>query len=221
MSTQPNTSGQAQPLVRGTSPEIVVHGHHMSISERLRGHVVQRLDRVERFGIDIMRIDVEVTHHANPRMSGRAYTVELTCRVVGPVVRAEAHASDPHAAVDLAADHLEQRLQRAAKRRTDRSHGREGHRQVVVVPRVVTVEGTSSQTPSDDSDVVFEQGPIIVREKRHAGAPMDLEEALEAMESVGHDFYLFLDAATGVPSVIYRRRGWQYGLIRLEPTATT
>ena len=208
-------------MVRGTAPEIVVHGRHVVITDDVRGHVARRLERVERFGIDIMRIDVELTHHANPRMADRAYTAQLTCRVVGPVVRAEAHASDPLAAVDLATEHLHQRLERAATRRTDRSHGR-GHRRSV--ERTRTSEPAVPVTPSsvlrDDTDVVYERGPIIVREKRHQAAPMRVEQALEAMESVGHDFYLFHDSDSGLPSVVYRRRGWQYGLIRLETVSS-
>lgn len=217
MTDRAQTSGQAQPLVRGTTPEIVVHGRHVAITDELRGHVARRLGRVERFGIDIMRIDVEMTHHANPRMADRAFTAQLTCRVVGPVVRAEAHASDPLAAVDLATEHLNQRLERAATRRTDRSHGRTHRRSVErtrsseSVPEVAPASGQH-----DETDVVYERGPIIVREKRHQAVPMSMEHALEAMESVGHDFYLFHDSDSGLPSVVYRRRGWQYGLIRLE-----
>jgi ribosomal subunit interface protein len=58
-------------------------------------------------------------------------------------------------------------------------------------------------------------GPLIVREKFHAAAPMSIDEALFEMEMVGHDFFLFTDAASDMPSVVYRRRGYQYGVIRL------
>jgi ribosomal subunit interface protein len=58
-------------------------------------------------------------------------------------------------------------------------------------------------------------GPLFVREKFHAAAPMAIDQALFEMELVGHDFFLFTDAASGLPSVVYRRRGYQYGVIRL------
>lgn len=58
-------------------------------------------------------------------------------------------------------------------------------------------------------------GPLVVREKFHAAMPMSIDQALLEMELVGHDFYLFRDAACGHPSVVYRRHGYQYGLIRL------
>ena len=59
-------------------------------------------------------------------------------------------------------------------------------------------------------------GPLVVREKTHRAAPMSLDQALYEMELVGHDFYLFVDAETKQPSVVYRRRAYDYGVIRLE-----
>ena len=64
--------------------------------------------------------------------------------------------------------------------------------------------------------------PVVVREKFHAAAPVSVDQALLEMELVGHDFYLFRDEQCGLPSVVYRRHGYQYGLIRLvEQTAGT
>ena len=60
------------------------------------------------------------------------------------------------------------------------------------------------------------EGPLVVREKTHAAAPMTLDQALYEMELVGHDFYLFVDSDTGWPSVVYRRHGYDYGVIHLK-----
>jgi hypothetical protein len=57
---------------------------------------------------------------------------------------------------------------------------------------------------------------MVIREKLHAAEPMDLDQALYEMELVGHDFYLFVDAATSQPSVVYRRVAYDYGVIRLS-----
>jgi ribosomal subunit interface protein len=59
------------------------------------------------------------------------------------------------------------------------------------------------------------EGPLVVREKFHAAVPMSIDQALFEMELVGHDFFLCTDAGCGMPSVVYRRRGYQYGVIRL------
>jgi len=69
--------------------------------------------------------------------------------------------------------------------------------------------------PEDLVDVQEGDSPLVVREKFHSAAPMSLDQALFEMEMVGHDFFLFTDAASGLPSVAYRRRGYQYGVIRL------
>lgn len=58
--------------------------------------------------------------------------------------------------------------------------------------------------------------PVLIRRKVFSGAPMSLDDAVDNMELVGHDFYLFIDSATGAPSVVYRRQGWTYGVITLD-----
>jgi ribosomal subunit interface protein len=106
--------------VTGTTPEIVVHSRHVEISTRFREHVFDKLSRVDRFGVVIMGVDVEVGHEQNPRLADQAYEVELTCRGRGMVIRAESHAADKWAALDQACERLEERLRRAADRRHDR-----------------------------------------------------------------------------------------------------
>ena len=63
--------------------------------------------------------------------------------------------------------------------------------------------------------------PVVVREKFHTAGPVSVDQALLEMELVGHDFYLFRDEQCGLPSVVYRRHGYQYGLIRLVEQAGT
>jgi ribosomal subunit interface protein len=82
------------------------------------------------------------------------------------------------------------------------------------------VAGARSQNLAAEDEHLIEiemqgNGPLLVREKVHAATPMGIEQALFEMELVGHDFFLFTDAASGLPSVVYRRRGYQYGVIRL------
>jgi ribosomal subunit interface protein len=85
-------------------------------------------------------------------------------------------------------------------------------------------EPAPGEEPAADADVVpvkvTGQGPLIVREKFHAASPMTIDQALFEMEMVGHDFFLYRDIATGCPSVVYCRRGYQYGVIRLVDELT-
>ncbi|HEY7324841.1 MAG TPA: ribosome-associated translation inhibitor RaiA [Streptosporangiaceae bacterium] len=79
---------------------------------------------------------------------------------------------------------------------------------------------SSASEPAEDETREVEidmqgEGPLVVREKFHAAAPMTIDQALFEMELVGHDFFLFSDVGSGMPSVVYRRRGYRYGVIRL------
>ena len=68
---------------------------------------------------------------------------------------------------------------------------------------------------ADAVEETYGSDPLPIREKEHAAEPMTLDQALYEMELVGHDFFLFPDAETGLPSVVYRRKGYDYGVIRL------
>ena len=193
--------------------DIVVRGRHLDVSDRFREHVAGKVGKVDRFGLPIAHVDVEVSYEPNPRQADRAYEVELTCRGTGPVVRAEAHAPDKYAATDIALARLEERLRRAADRKRNRRAEK-----VVVVPAAQvapeSIEPTVDVEPDDGT--VWEEGPIVVRLKEHVAQPMTVAQAVESLELVGHDFYLFRDSESGAPSVVYHRRGYNYGLLRLE-----
>ncbi len=203
--------------------EIVVVGRHTEVPERFRRHVEDKLAKVAQLAPRAQRIDVEVTHEKNPRLSEICERVELTVLGKGPVVRAEARADDPYAALDVATTKLMERLRRARDRRKDH------HKPAVVSPIEVhaeegvvgaTDDGTTVDAPVAGPDGAIEtvlgDSPIVIREKLHSAQPMTLDDALYEMEMVGHDFFLFIDAETALPSVAYRRRGWSYGVIRLD-----
>jgi ribosomal subunit interface protein len=196
--------------------DVVVKGRHTEVAERFRAHATSKLAKVEKLDAKVSRIDVEVCEERNPRLADFRSRIELTCRTRGPVVRAEAAASDPLAALDLAVAKLERRLRRAADRR--RVH--HGIRTPVSVAAATAAlsNGHAPAAQEADTEPAGDEAALVVREKSHAAVPMTLDQALFEMELVGHDFYLFVDAEQGVPSVVYRRRGYDYGVIRLVTT---
>ncbi len=202
--------------------EIVVVGRHVEVPERFRRHVEDKLAKVTQLAPRAMRVDVEVTHEKNPRLSEISERVELTVRGKGPVVRAEASADDPYAALDAATTKLIERLRRARDRRKD--HHKDTPPVPVDVPPVELApsdDGLDGEpapaVPGGDAvESTWGDSPVVIREKLHQAQPMTLDDALYEMEMVGHDFYLFIDAETALPSVAYRRRGWSYGVIRLD-----
>ncbi|QIK75614.1 ribosome hibernation-promoting factor, HPF/YfiA family [Nocardioides piscis] len=204
--------------------DVVVTGRHCEVSDRFREHVADKLARLEKHDHRIIRVQVEVEQERNPRQHDRATRVELTAFSKGPVIRAEAAAEDKMGALDLALDKMASQMRRAADRR--RVH-RGRHTPVSVGQALAgsADELVESLSTSEDETVterkvgpitVTGDGPLVVREKSHPATPMTLDTALYEMELVGHDFFLFVDKESEKPSVVYRRRGYDYGVISLE-----
>lgn len=214
---------------------ITVRGRHTEVNDRFRRHVDNKLAKIERLDQKVIRVDVEVSEERNPRLADQRERVELTIRSRGPVIRAEAAADDRYGALDLALDKLEARLRRGSERRKGhglKNFGKNGKGRAKLatmetlpealpepVPEAVETAPAPAEPVTRDENIVpipmDGDGPLVVREKFHKAEPMGIEQALFEMELVGHDFFLYRDKATGHPSVVYRRRGWDYGVIRL------
>ncbi len=201
--------------------EIVVRGRRVDVEESFREVAEGKLSRLDRYGVPISRVDVQLSKENNPRLADRAYKVELTCRGRKPVIRAEASAADEHAAFEKASDRLKEQLRRAHDK--SRFHrGRDAKR--IELPSDLDVQAplvATDDTPHDNyesthADEVYAEGPVVVREKTHSTQPMSIDQAVTEMELVGHDFFLFHDVDSDAPAVVYRRRGFDYGLIRIE-----
>ncbi len=204
--------------------DVVVTGRHCEISDSFRGHCSEKLAKLEKHDHRIIRVHVEVDCEPNPRQHDKSVHVELTAFSKGPVIRAEAAADHQMGALDLALDKMASQMRKAADRR--RVH--KGRRAPVSVGQALADvpvdglddaldlqgdEGTDRVVGPMDVDG---DGPMVVREKSHPATPMTLDQALYEMELVGHDFYLFVDKESERPSVVYRRRGYDYGVISLD-----
>jgi len=90
-----------------------------------------------------------------------------------------------------------------------------------VLDQVATgsVPVVSDETEEPVAEAEEEYCPVVIRKKVFASVPMTVDDALYYMELVGHDFYLFVDQETMRPSVVYRRKGWDYGVISLDDDA--
>ena len=156
----------------------------------------------------------------------------------GPAVRAEASADNFYAALDSAVTKLEARLRRSADRRHDQPARPDPDRRGRRAPRRSSAaspcdrrqalgadgtilerrpcDGSANGATTEPGTWTADGGPgRVVRIKDHPADPITVDQALFQMELVGHDFYLFNDADTGLPSVVYRRKGFDYGLLRL------
>jgi ribosomal subunit interface protein len=221
---------------------IVVKGRNVEVPDHYRVHVAEKLARVERYDHKAIRYDVELFHERNPRQSKSCQRVEITGQCRGQVVRAEASGPDFYAALDAATSKLANRLRRVADRRNGRRQPTSvaeatAPLAAVLAPAIDADVESGSETngqrhrtavlDASDHELEYElptqrwHSPDadglgrIVRRKKHSAEPMTVDQALYEMELVGHDFYLFSDADSGLPSVVYRRRGFHYGVIQL------
>lgn len=201
--------------------DIVVRGRNVEVPDHYRQHVAEKLSRIERYDHKLISVDVELTHEKNRRQSDACQRVEITCASRGPVVRSEACAADFYSALDNAVAKLEARLRRVADRRRVH-HGRHTPTSVHAATgdTVTALLEDLPAEPDEDADgqpVDWHPPGQVVREKEHPSEPMTVGQALLEMELVGHDFFLFLCKDTGRASVVYRRQGYDYGVIRLSP----
>lgn len=223
--------------------DIVIKGRNVEVPEHYRVHVADKMARLERYDRKVIRYDVELFHEPNRRQAKNCQRVEITGKGKGPIVRAEARAGDFYAALDYAISKLESRLRRMHDRRrvhygrrapeslaeataagppsaAAAGRGRSATAVLEAPAELETDESVATDElgvpgPRWDDGVVPSQPGRVVREKQHSAEPMTIDDALYQMELVGHDFYLFNDSETGKPSVVYRRKGFDYGVIRL------
>jgi ribosomal subunit interface protein len=201
--------------------DVVVKSRHCNLSDQFRSYVDEKIIRLEKLDDRVIRVEVEVSAERNKRQHDQASRVEITVRSRGPVTRAEAAAEDKLAAFDLALDKLMAQLRKAADRKRvhrGQHSPRSLHDAAAELPLIETGATNGSSVRTIAGMEVHGEGPMVVREKVHPAVPMSLDQALLEMELVGHDFYLYIDSEHMVPSVVYRRRAYDYGVIRLDMT---
>lgn len=202
--------------------EVRISAKNLTVSERFRDYVDERAAKVDHLLHKATELLVKVTRIDHSRTSGTEDQVELTVYGGGQVIRAEAHAQDKFAAFDIAHGKLLERLRRASdKRKVHRgqhaSHGvseltSSDFAELDVTPAPAELLlGITPEEPAID----LGESPVVIRRKEFHAEPMNADQAIDAMELLGHDFYLFHDVETNRASVVYKRRGWNYGVIAL------
>lgn len=184
--------------------QVIVKGHNVHVSDTVRDIATQKIEKVQRFFDKIQTMDIEFSEEHNPRIADK-HTIEVTVTTKAHVLRAHAAGPDQHTAVDRVVDKLEGQVKRL-KGRVTRRASKGGDRSE---PRTRTVGATLV-----GSDEGVE--PRITRETRFAVKPMTPEEAVLQMETLGHQFHLFIHAASERAAVVYRRDDGTFGMIQPE-----
>ncbi len=214
--------------------EITITARNAGVTDRFREYATEKAEKVAHLADKAIAFEIKLSRHHETRGSSGDDRVELTLVCPGPLVRAEAAGSDKYVAFDLAMDKLVERVRQAKDRRkVHRGKHRpvslteataEGFSSMGIVPAdAKVIEAVSTgQIPVQEAaeEEEADWSPVVIRTKVFAASPMSVDDALYNMELVGHDFYLFIDNETHRPSVVYRRKGWDYGVIGLDENAT-
>jgi putative sigma-54 modulation protein len=186
--------------------QIILKGKNVEITDWLREYVEKKVNKLDRYLPDINEARVELSTE-NTRSSQDRQVAQLTVRSNGLILRAEERTDDMFAAIDAVIDKMHRQIARYKGKREDRWQGQGPARGEVDLP------------PLDEEileELAEAQERRIVRVKRFVVSPMDEEEAIEQMELLGHDFFVFFNPNTGKLSILYRRRDDNYGLLEPE-----
>lgn len=181
---------------------IVVRGRNLEVTPRLQEYVDTKVGKLDRFmpSIDEARMELSTEQTQSAQHSQIA---QLTVRARGRILRAEERHQDIFAAIDAVTD----KMQRQVSRYKDRLYSR-GQPRSAAEAEAISMAGPAGSAQAEK--------PLghIVRTKKFPVEPMDPEEAIEQMEMLGHDFFMFFNTASEAINVLYRRRNGDYGLLQ-------
>ncbi len=184
--------------------EVTVRGRNVEITERLRAAAQEKIGRLSRHHEGWEQAEVHFSEEKNPRISDKE-VCEATLRGHGRIIRAKAASADSLTSLDKVVDKLEHQIDKLKSRLISRTHPKR-HQVDSGLPEVDAED-------AEESDQAGHAPPRIVRAKQFDIKPMTPEEAALQMDVLGHDFYLFTNADTGVAAVVYRRNDGDVGLI--------
>ena len=187
--------------------KLVIQGKNIEITDAIREYVHQKIEKaVNHFQNLMTEIDVHLSVARNPRINPSKQTAEVTIYANGTVIRAEESSENLYASIDLVADKIARQLRKFKEKKQDQKTNTQIRTVGIVDQRPVEPDLIGDRTPELPGDVV--------RTKYFAMPPMTIEEALEQLELVDHDFYMFRNAETGEINVIYERNHGGYGVIQ-------
>lgn len=185
--------------------DIKVSGRKITVTDSLRDYVDEKVgDALKVFDISPMTCDVVLRVEKN-RSNPDRRVVEVTVFARDNVVRVVTSDADMYAAIDEAADKVTRQLRKFKTKVVDRRHRSEG---LPVQPATTSDLADLIDDSDDDTD------DLLVREKLIEFTPMTEEDALVQTDLLGHDFFVFTNAATGDVNVIYHRKNGGYGIIK-------
>lgn len=182
--------------------QLSITGKNIEINDNLRKYVEKKIGRLDRFLPHIIDGRVELTVAEGARAAEDRQIAQVTLRTKNAILRAEEASSDIFASVDAVFEKMQ--------RQVDRLKGKRWAKRI---------EGAEAEPPLAGETLEEEtadEGAGVVRVKQFRMDPMDEEEAIQQMELLGHNFYVFFNVNQNQLNVLYRRRSGGYGLIQPE-----
>ncbi|AST93330.1 ribosome hibernation-promoting factor, HPF/YfiA family [Sutcliffiella cohnii] len=174
-----------------------VRGENIEVTPAIREYVESKIGKIKRYFDSTETVECKV----NLKVNNNTQKIEVTIPMTGLVLRAEERHSDLYAAIDLVVDKLERQI-RKHKTKVNRKLRDTG------APKYLFNEAVEN-----GSVAVADEEDELVRTKRYNLKPMDSEEAILQMNMLGHNFFVFLNAATNETNVVYKRNDGKYGII--------
>jgi putative sigma-54 modulation protein len=181
--------------------ELIIKGKNVEVTDRLRDYVEAKIGKLDRYLPTISEAWVELSTEG-ARAAQDRQVCQVTVRSNGTILRAEERSDDMFMSIDTVLDKMYRQIARYKGKRKNRWRGTSAP-QLEPLPLELEEEGE-------------EESSIIVRTKRFPMTPMHPEEAVEQMELLGHDFFVFYNAEEGQLNVLYRRKDGNYGLLQPE-----
>ncbi len=172
----------------------IVNGKNTEVSDALKEQAIKKLSRIEKF----FKADTEC--HLTFTVEKSRHILEATIMSKGLFIRAEETTDDMYASIDAVIDKLERQIMKNKTKLGKRIH-------------------LESVVPDDflmGEPIEEENTYKIMKSKRFAIKPMDVEEAILQMNLLGHSFFVFSNAETDEVNVVYKRKDGNYGLIEPE-----
>jgi putative sigma-54 modulation protein len=191
------------------SMKLLIQGNNIAVTEAIDEYVHQKLEKaVKHFDAITSKVDVHLSVGKNARMTDK-HKAEVTVYANGAVIRAQEGSENLYASIDLVADKIARQLRKYKERLSNhKSHDREK----------VTTNLEETVVEAVESDLIGDRLPTlpseVLRMKYFAMPPMSIQEALEQLQLVDHDFYMFCNSATNEINVIYIRNHGGYGVIQ-------
>jgi len=188
--------------------ELTFRSRHVTVTDSLREYTTRKLSRLGRYLPLVDEVVVELKQEGGE--NARRYVVQLTVNCNGTYLRAEERGPRLLPAIDAAADILSRQVRRYKEKvyHTDKHLKAKGA--ALAGKAAVAEEAEEEREEDGEAEIILGR---VVRVKRFPVKPMSEEEAIEQMELLHHDFFLFFDADANTHALLYRRRAGAYGLI--------